>query len=167
MIGGNISKHIKEWRKITDNETVLKWVEFGVPLDFQSSPDSFVQENNTFSVRESEFLESEIPKLLASGCIKESDKKPFCVSRISCVPKSDGSYRLVTDLRLLNKHLKDKKFIYEGIDDVLSLIEPGDRLVTADIKNGFFHVNVSEEFWEFLGFSYKGNTLRGWLLLLA
>ena len=87
MIGGNISKHIKEWRKITDNETVLKWVEFGVPLDFQSSPDSFVQENNTFSVCESEFLESEIPKLLASGCIKESDKKPFCVSN------HDGSRR--------------------------------------------------------------------------
>ena len=163
MIGGQISNCIHEWRKITDNETVLRWVEFGVPLDFNSVPVRFEEKNNCFSVHEREFLESEIPKLLASGCIKKVDKKPFCVSRISCVPKADGSYRLVTDLRLLNNYLKDRKFVYEGIDEVLSFIEPEDRLVTADIKNGFFHVTVAEEFWNFLGFNWN-NQYYTWVV---
>ena len=163
MIGGNISNCIKEWQKIADNQTVLQWVEFGVPLNFNSPPDIFEHKNNTFSVRENNFLRSEIPKLLASGCIKKSDNKPRCVSRISCVPKSDGTFRVVTDLRNVNNYLVDRKCVYEGIEEVLSFIEPNDRLVTADIKNGFFHVKIAEEFWEFLGFNWN-NQYYTWVV---
>lgn len=163
MIGGNIKNCINEWRNITDNETILQWVEFGVPLDFTTTPQGFVHDNNIFSTREKTFLNTEIPKLLTSGCIKKVNNRPTCVSRISCVPKSDGSYRLVTDLRELNNYLVDKKFVYEGIDDVLAIVEPEDRLVTADIKNGFFHIQVAEEFWEFLGFSWD-NQYYTWVV---
>ena len=83
---------------------------------------------------------------------KKSDNKPRCVSRISCVPKSDGTFRVVTDLRNVNNYLVDRKCVYEGIEEVLSFIEPNDRLVTADIKNVFFSCENSRRILGIPGF---------------
>ena len=72
------------------------------------------------------------------------------------MPKQKGDFRLVTDLRQVNKCLKkNKSFVYENIDTALDLVEPNDHLVTLDIKNGFFHCKVDPKFHTFLGFSYR------------
>ena len=156
MIGGNLSNCLEAWKSISCNKTVLDWLTYGVPLDFNVQPGQFEEQNNIFSHKETLFLDSEIPKLLQSGCIRETRVVPHCVSRISTVPKQDGSFRLITDLRQVNGCLSSKKsFIQENIDTVLELVEPGDKLITLDIKNGFFHIKVDPKFQTFLGFKYK------------
>ena len=151
-----MSNHLESWRLITDNKTVLNWLSAGVPLDFDQVPGPFEERNNIFKRKEYEFLDKEIAKLEHNGCISRWSVKPCCVSRISTVPKQDGSLRLVTDLRKVNQHLKgNKKFVYESIDSALDVIRPKDKLVTLDIKNGFFHCKVDPKFQTFLGFSYR------------
>ena len=151
-----MSNHLESWRLITDNKTVLNWLSAGVPLDFDQVPGPFEERNNIFKRKEYEFLDKEIAKLEHNGCISRWSVKPCCVSRISTVPKQDGSLRLVTDLRKVNQHLKgNKKFVYESIDSALDVIRPKDKLVTLDIKNGFFHCKVDSKFQTFLGFSYR------------
>lgn len=156
MIGGNLSNHLEQWKSITNNVTVLNWLSHGVPLEFDVEPDEFEENNNVFKVKERLFLDEEIPKLEQNGCIRRCVVKPHCVSRISTVPKQDGSLRLVTDLRRINQHLtQNKRFIYENIDTVLEVVQPSDKLVTLDIKSGFFHCKVNPEYQKFLGFSYR------------
>ena len=156
MIGGNLSNYVETWELITNNATVLNWVRNGVPLDFITKPDSFVESNNIFSEKEALFLDKDIQKLKESGCIRRCTVKPHCISRISTVPKQDGTFRLITDLRQLNACLSSSKtFIYENIDPVLEIVQPEDKLVTLDIKNGFFHIKVDPKFQTYLGFTYK------------
>lgn len=156
MIGGNIHNFLEEWEKISNNPTILTWIKEGIPLDFDSTPTPFEQKNNAFKRKEVEFLDKEISALLANGCISKSEVKPTCVSRISTIPKKDGSFRIITDLRVVNNYItKNKSFLYETINETLEIVHPGDKLVTIDIKSGFFHVKVKPNFRQYLGFSYK------------
>ena len=156
MIGGNIHNYFDEWAKITNNTTILTWIKEGIPLDFDSLPVPFEEKNNIFKSKEVEFLDKEIGALIANGCISKSSVKPTCVSRISTIPKKDGSFRIITDLRIVNTYLtKNKSFIYENITEALEIVQPSDKLVTIDIKSGFFHVLVKPCFRQYLGFSYR------------
>ena len=165
MIGGNIANHIDNWKLITSNKTVIDWVENGIPLELSVEPEPFTEKNGIFKYKECCFLDEELPKLIHSGCIRHCKEKPHCVSRISTIPKQDGSYRLITDLRRVNNCLSNSKsFIYEGIDTVLEVIDPYDQLITLDIKNGFFHVKVEYKFQKYLGFMYR-NQYYVWCVL--
>ena len=47
------------------------------------------------------------------------------------------------------------KFKYEDLRVVADLIEPGDWFFTFDLRNGYYHVNIYEEHWNYLAFSFK------------
>ena len=66
----------------------------------------------SFPLKKLIFLETEMNSLLLQGCIDIADSKPKCVSPITCVPKKNGDFRLVTDLRHLNSFSKPPKFEY-------------------------------------------------------
>ena len=72
-----------------------------------------------------QFIQSELDRLLSEGSIVECKTKPRCVTPISVVPKSSGDFRLVHDLRHINKYCDPPKFSY------------------TDINVGPFHVNVN------------------------
>ena len=143
----------------------MDWIENGVPLDFKTPPPQFEEKNKIFKRKEWTFLETKIEDLIQSGCIKRVDTKPHCISRISTVPKKDGALRLITYLRHLNSFLNNnKKPVYENIDTVLNIVEPEDKLITLDIKDGFFHVKVDPIYHKYLGFSFK-NKYYVWCVL--
>ena len=64
MIGGNLSNCLEAWKSISCNKTVLDWLTYGVPLDFNVQPGQFEEQNNIFSHKETLFLDSEILKFL-------------------------------------------------------------------------------------------------------
>lgn len=153
---GSTKRHIEFWRSITDNSEVLNWIENGVPLPFSSQPRKYCFPNRAFSKSESNFIDSEISKLLNTGAISRSVYQPHCVNPISCVPKKNGKFRLVIDLRHLNNHIKVPYFKQEGIDIVCENIVYGDEFISIDLKDGFHHCSVDINFRKFLGFQWKG-----------
>ena len=143
---------------------MLQWLEHGVSIPFHSVPtEPSHQSNKRFNDKEKQFLDKEISDLCRQKCIVKCQDRPFIVSPISTVPKKDGSYRLVTDLRLLNKLCTPTKFLYENINNVVNIVQPKDKLVTLEIKkNGFFHIPVKEEHRQFLGFEYNPSNMPFW-----
>ena len=77
------------------------------------------------------------------------------MSQISCVPKKNGKFRLVTDLRHINKQSIPPKIKYEDINTVISVVKPKDYIVTSDLQNGFFHVPVHKDHQTLLGFKFR------------
>ena len=63
---------------------------------------------------------------------------------------------MITDLHKLNNHCATPKFRNEDINTVRDLIQPNDQLVTVDIKNGFYHVSIPEDFRDNLGIYFEG-----------
>ena len=68
----------------------------------------------------------------------------------------NGKYRLMTDFRLLNRHITTPLFQNEGIHTVSKLVCSGDYLVKTDLKDRFFHIPVYPPHWTYLGFEFQG-----------
>ena len=67
--------------------------------------------------REAEFLRGEVERCVGTGAWERvgAEEVTHC-SRVFCVPKPNGKFRLVIDLRHLNAHCQAWKCRYEGID---------------------------------------------------
>ncbi len=164
FVAGYFRDCYDKWVEIGANVTVLDWIKSGVTIPWKTVPTAFELPNRGFTDRETKFIDSEISLLLHSGAIKQCDKRPLCVSPISCVPKKNSSFRLITDLREVNQCCTEIHFQYENIETTLQSINQGDNLVTFDVKNGFQHVPVCEEQQTFLGFCWR-NIYYCWQVL--
>ncbi len=135
--------------------TVVNWIKDGIQIPFQEKrPDHFVLPNKVSS-KYADFVSNEIEDLLHKDVIEQVYEVPLCTSPINVVPKKNGKYRLITDLRELNAFCKPPKFTNQGLNEVLELIRPNDYLVTVDIKNGFHHIPVHPLDRTFLGFQWN------------
>ena len=154
QLNTRLSDHIDAWTRIGTSNTVLDWVSQGVPLTFVDKPSVFSQDNYVLTDKEVTFVDNEIQELLLSGAIRISETKPVCISPLKCVPKRQ-TFRLIHDLRYVNKHLESVKFQYDGIETVCEYIQPLDELVTVDLKSGFHHVPVLKAHQKYLGFKWR------------
>ena len=153
----NLKNNIHNWRTINASSTVQNWIKEGIKLPFVNEPPSYCSRNHNLNDKQKKFISSEVEKLVSNGCLIEcaSNYVPQCVSSIGCVDKKNGKLRFITDLRPLNEYIQDKPFKYEGIEAVKEEIKFNDRLVTYDLKDGFFHIPVNSEFYKYLGIQWN------------
>lgn len=71
---------------------------FGIDIPFLQKPEPFILQNRQFNEKEDVFLQQEIDRLLEQGVISKDNTVKF-ISPINCVPKKNGTFRLVIDLR--------------------------------------------------------------------
>ena len=65
------------------------------------------------------------------------------VSRIFEVPKKNGEYRLILDLKNLNNYIKKVHFKMDGLEDIASLICPNDYLASLDCQDAFLNYSYA------------------------
>ena len=149
--------NIHAWNRIGTDQNTLNYITEGVKIPFVRECPQFHLKN--YHVRDSKeriFLKSEIKRLLDLGYIKQSVQKPDFLSPIGCVrKKGNNKYRLIHDLRFLNNHCETKKFKQEDIRVVEQIIQPNDYLTSIDLKDGFFHIKVHEDFQKYLSFEFN------------
>ena len=150
---------IGQWEDISASPTVINWLKNGINIPFKSTPFPFEYSNRHFSKSEQTFLQAEIARLSKTGVIKRDDSLQF-ISPINCVPKKNNKFRLVADLRHINSHICTKNFKYDNISSITETIRSKDKLVTIDIKDGFYHIPVSEQSQQYLGFSFEGQKYK-------
>ena len=73
-----------------------------------------------------------------------------------------GKKRLVLDLRYVNQFILLTKFRYEGLNIVPQLFSEGDYFFTFDLKSGYHHVEIHEDCWPYLGFSWGVGPQTKW-----
>ncbi|KAK3279642.1 hypothetical protein CYMTET_12504 [Cymbomonas tetramitiformis] len=64
--------------------------------------------------------------------------------------------RKINDARFLNLWCKDMPFTYESVSMLPQVLERGDPAWIMDQANGFFHVRITEESQQFMGFLWDG-----------
>ena len=75
---------------------------------------------------------------------------------LSVVESTSGKKTLVLDLRYVNEFLWKDKFKYEDIQTAIQMIEKGDYAIIFDLKSGYHQVDIHVDYWQYLGFSSKG-----------
>ena len=154
-------RNVSAWRKIDAPEYVLDWIEQGVPITFKDQPPhNFELPNPHWKLKEFNFLQSEISKLLTEGAIEKCTEKPHCISPIKAVPKKSGDFRIIIDLHQLNGFTVTPKFQYDSFSKISDTLEVNDQFVTFDLKNGFLHVKLAANARTYFGFTFKGNYYR-------
>ena len=154
---GQIRFHLPQWQQLTIDRDVLKMVE-GVDIDFTELP---IQEktppSHQFSKEQTKAIDSEVTELLNKGVIKKTaHSKNEYVSPVFVRPKKDNKWRMILNLKQLNKNVEYHHFKMETLRNALALVTPNCFFCSLDLKDAYFSVHVNESSQEFLKFFWKG-----------
>lgn len=123
-----------EWEKITADSNILDIVkhckiEF---IDNIRPCQSKAPFQNIFNGKETEVIDIEIQNLLKIGAIKKAqNEKHIFLSTIFVRPKKNGEFRVILNLKSLNKFIPYKHFKMDTFESALYLVS----------KDTFFWVN--------------------------
>ena len=157
---------IAAWRRIGAPGRVLRWIGQGIPLQWgPTGPPPPPFDLGEYPLRSAEqrrgwhLLREEY---LATGAIaRAAPSSDARISRAFLVEKGrDASgtmkFRLVIDLRRINRHLRKVGLRYEKLRDFGTLLAKNDSLVGFDIKNAYHHLRVRGDEEHFLYFRMDG-----------
>ena len=135
MEAGCIANKLSEWKKITSDSEILSKVS-GIPLDFSEEIDYESSATpSKFSPNEEMFLSVEIKNVFCRGVIKECQhEEREYISPIFLTHKSDGSFRMILNLKKLNDRMPYIHFKIKTIISVLNLVTPNCYMTKIDIK---------------------------------
>ena len=121
----------------------MKTVE-GLILDFGQESQS--QKTKQMSGQASQKVMVEVHKFVDKGLIEytEHEKGEF-VLPILFRSKSDGTSRLILNLKTLNEFLEHNHFKIETVYSIADLIQPHCYMTSIDLKDAYYSVKISEE----------------------
>jgi hypothetical protein len=67
---------------------------------------------------------------------------PGFYSRMLVIPKKNGGYRPVFNLKALNAYVHCPHFKLESIQQVIKLIKKGDFFTSVDLTDAFLHILI-------------------------
>jgi hypothetical protein len=103
-----------------------------------------------------DFMDSEIPRFLQSAAW-EPGQRIIWVSIMFLVPKpGENKWRLIIDLRPMNKYCKDHKLTYETLKHLKNLTRAGEWMVSFDLADGYYTLGIREEDRDFFTVNYRG-----------
>jgi hypothetical protein len=82
--------------------------------------------------------------------------RPWVLLSLSVATNSQGKRRLILDARPVNLWLQYLAFSYERVQDVADYAQPGDFMVTRDLRAGYHHVALARSLWPLMGFQLEG-----------
>lgn len=103
-----------------------------------------------FAYIEKEQLRKILDDLLAKEIIRKSESE--YASPVVLIPKKTGEYRLCVDYRILNKYIVRDNYPIPVIEDQLNILRNKKYFSILDLKNGFYHISVSEESRQYTSF---------------
>lgn len=92
---------------------------------------------------EQEFVNEQMQEWLDTGSITENTSNYACP--IVWAKKKNNLLQLCVDYRPFNNKIIKANFPLPLIEEVLDIIEQAQVFLTLDLKNGFFHIDTSEE----------------------
>ena len=121
------NENIENWRKITNDETVLDIVQYcHIEFWLGFNPVKSFCQASRFTPLESDIIDAEIQKLLDMKVISEVDHSPNeFISQVFIVPKKDVEYRIILNLKELNQYIEYHHFKMDTFESVLKLVKPG------------------------------------------
>ena len=161
-VGGRLQFFQKNWEKISQDEWILETMS-GCRVEFMSPPHqgrepAFIQQDE----EKSRALDAELEKLIAKEAIEPvyTPSQATFISPMFVVPKSDGSWRPVLNLKSLNQYVRARHFKMESIQTAKGLLRRGDWMVKLDLKDAYLSIPMHVTHRQFLAFRWRGRLWR-------
>jgi len=152
---GSVSKQFETWQSITKDRETLQSIK-GIKIPVTDMPETSFRSYPDFK-KGMLFIDQEIDNLLLKGVITPCGHEiGEYISPIFVTEKADGGFRLILNLKQLNKAVEKKKFKMQTLSLILCLIRPNMYLAKLDIKDAYYSIPISEERQKLLKFEHRG-----------
>ena len=158
---GALENHVDKWTEITSDSWVLETIT-GYKIDFLSDPFQIkCPVEIKCSDQEKDIVNNEIQEMILKGAVELVPSRPDqFLSNLFIVPKKNGSFRPVINLKGLNKFVRYEHFKQETFNYVLELLQPYDFLTSIDLKDAYFSIPIHPDYRKYLRFSWNNNILE-------
>lgn len=82
------------------------------------------------------------------------------ISKIFLIPKSDGKYRFILNLKMLNKFVDTLHFKMEDYRTATKLMSPLCYMASIDLKDAYFLINMHDSSKKYLRFKFERQTFE-------
>lgn len=147
------------WKRVTDDAWVLRVVREGYRIEFTSVPSFNGIRETRPPQAQADVLSDEVASLLLKGAIRPvppHDQKRGYYSTYFLVPKKDGGYRPILNLRWLNLSVRYRRFRMETLRTIIAVVRPGMWMASIDLKDAYFHIPIHSAHHRFLRFKFAG-----------
>lgn len=153
---GRLKHFHEQWCQVTKDEYVLAAIR-GYRIPFNNTPTQSSEPRVKINCdQEKEKITDAVSKLLRSGAICVSHEQPDqFVSSVFSVPKSDGSVRLVINLKPLNEFIYAPHFKMEDYRTSIQLLRPHSYMAIVDLKEAYHAIPVADCDQRFLKFRWN------------
>lgn len=129
----------------------------GYALEFQRNPPDRPPPPPTALAREqTETLSKEVLALVEKKAVYPISTSTGFFSPIFVVPKKDGGWRPVVNLKGLNNFLRIDHFKMESIASLRDVVQREDYMGRLDLKDAYLSVPISKKCWGYLRFRWGG-----------
>ena len=148
QVGARLLHFSHEWERLTTDVYVRSVIREGYRIELSDPPPLSHVPIPMRLPRGTDHLVAlrrEVMALLYKGAIEELHPlslTPGFYSRIFLVPKKDGGFRPVFDLKALNAFVVKEKFKMTTPRVVTNALHEGDWAVSIDLKDAYFHVPI-------------------------
>lgn len=149
---------VSEWELLTSDPYILDIVkhchiEF---IDGIGPVQSIEPPQGHFSVREEMIIQSEIEKLLEMEVLREvSYTIGQFLSPIFLKKKKNGEYRLILNLKDLNKFIPYHHFKMDTFEIAVNLVTKDMLMASIDIRHAYYSIKIADEHQKYLRFRFR------------
>ncbi|CAK1599031.1 unnamed protein product [Parnassius mnemosyne] len=105
--------------------------------------------------------------MLKSGVLEQAEPSASFLSTFFLVPKPDGSYRPILNLKQLNRFVKTKPFRLFSHFRVPTFLQHQDWMAKLDLSQAYFHVPIARRHRRYLRLNYPINSNQHQLLQMT
>lgn len=141
---------------ITSDKWVLETIQ-GYRIVFDNPPYQKKPPNKiSFNDYEKILIDNEVENMLKDGAITPTvhESNEF-ISNIFLVPKPNGEFRPIINLRSLNEFVHYQKFKQETFPFVLELVQPNDFFTSLDLKKAYWSIPIDKQYFKYLKFEWR------------
>jgi hypothetical protein len=104
-------------------------------------------------------MDTELKRLGEVGALEPGHSARF-VSKAFLVPKGEGKWRLVFDLRHLNKHCANFSMKFETLKSLRHLSRRNDFMFSFDLQDGYYSLGIAEQDRDYFTVDIQGTLYR-------
>lgn len=153
---GRLQYHINEWQKLTSDKNILNTIT-GYKIDFMSPPEQTIApKQSKLNAIEEQALDALIKELLDKQVIREcKHERGEFISPVFLRPKKNGKYRLILNLKKLNKNILPIHFKMDTIHSCMNLMKRNCFMASLDLTDAYYSVSIHQESQKYLKFQVK------------
>ena len=160
---GCLKPYLGRWKELTTDYEILTTVS-GLKVEFLNSESLTVSRGKTsypVSSKHSTVISNEIAKLVKKRVVAESTpENDEVISPIFLREKSDGNFRLILNLKTLNKSVEFHHFKMETIYSIMKLIRKNAFMIKIDIKDAYYSVPIADVDQKYFKFLHNGQLYK-------